>query len=144
MFTPSQNGNVAPAQSYVVGNSLNPGSFQAVVAPYTPGSGPSPAPTGSPGGIVLTPSSLAFLAAGTAYAQNFTVSESGYSGSFTATSNNTAIATVASAGSTTFTVTPWTAGSTTVSVSDSKGHVAQLAVGVTISGVTLQGRKRSP
>ena len=85
---------------------------------------PSPVPTASP--LALTPSSLSFTATGAAAAMTFTVSERGFSGSFSVTtamagSQNSCsgIATVApSSGSGTFTVTPQSNGHCIFTVSD--------------------------
>ena len=63
-----------------------------------------------------------------------TVSETGYSGTFTAQSSATAVATVSPASGTSFTVTAIGAGTATVSFVDASGNVAQLTVTVTITG----------
>lgn len=100
------------------------------------------APLSNPSGtVVLTPSSLTFDAAGSAYAQTVTASEQGYNGAFSAgacTSGGAAIASVAPvAGSgTAFTVTPQYGGSCTLAISDSLGNSARLPVSVTASTVT--------
>jgi hypothetical protein len=95
------------------------------------------------GTIVLAPTSLSFLAAGSGFAQTFTASETGYPGTFTQTNtcnpSGGTIATVSPASGTapvTFTVTPQSAGTCTITVSDSNGQSAGLTVTVTTtSGV---------
>jgi hypothetical protein len=85
--------------------------------------------------------------------QTFTVSEIGYSGSFTATSSNTAVATVAQTSSsadarrrdastttTTFTVTPVGGGPATITVSDQDGHSIAIPVSVTSATFTPESR----
>ena len=103
---------------------------------------PTPVPTATPGSsIVITPSSLNFFAAGSAYNQTFNASESGYAGSFietdTCNPGSGTIASVSTASasgpSATFTVTPQNAGSCTVTIKDSNGNSAGVTVGVTIS-----------
>jgi hypothetical protein len=106
-------------------------------APASGGSGP-PNPAISP-----SPSSMAFLASGARYSQTLTVTETGYSGTFTATSANTAIATVGPAGPpNTFTVSPVDAGTTTITVRDSSGGYSTVSVTVSITGVGLSSSRR--
>jgi hypothetical protein len=87
-------------------------------------------------------------------AQSFTVSEPGYTGTFTATVADSAVATVAVAsasstatrhrdagaaqsvtGSGSFTVTPVGGGSTTITVSDQNGQ--SVTVGISVTSATL-------
>ena len=76
----------------------------------------------------------------------FSVSETGYSGTFTATSSNTSVATVAISTSSSqarkaqdttasFVVTAVSGGTTTITVSDQNGHSA--SVPVTVSSLTF-------
>jgi hypothetical protein len=109
-----------------------------------------PIPTSTPSGDV-TPSVTSLSFSGTT-AQTFTVSESGYGGSFTATSSNTAVATVAETSSTTdarrrdatttttFSVTPVGGGTATITVSDQDGHSTTLSVSVTSVTFTPESR----
>lgn len=79
----------------------------------------------------------------------FSVSESGYSGTFTATSSNTSVATVASSTSpsqarkaqdttATFVVTAVSGGTATITVSDQNGHSASIPVSVSSITFTPQ------
>jgi len=114
------------------GGSVTPG------APSTMAS-----PTQSPSSIVASTTSVAFSSGS---AQNFTVSESGYAGSFTEsdTCNPYAgrIATVVSAGSSsgsqTYTVTPDGAGTCEVTVRDTQGNSVAISVTVTVAAITVQ------
>lgn len=63
-----------------------------------------------------------------------TVSETGYTGTFTAQSSATGVATVSPASGTSFTLTAIAAGTATVTFTDSYGNPAQLTVTVTTSG----------
>lgn len=96
-------------------------------------------------GTVTTSVPSAGLSFSSAAAQTFTVSEVGYSGSFTAKSSNTAVVTVAQTSSTTsarrrdttttttttFTVTPVGGGPATITVSDQNGNSTSIPVSVT-------------
>ena len=102
----------------------------------TPTSGPVPTPTPNP--LTVTPTSLAFIATGAANAQNFTASETAYSGAFTmSTTCTAAIATVTPSSGTgpssMFTVTPQGAGSCTVTIHDTNGQNATVTIGVTLA-----------
>ena len=137
VYTPSQNGLVTPSTSGQAG------AIALAVPPLT-----VPAPPSGGGGsqnpaIGASPSSFNFLASGSRYASTLSASEAGYAGSFTATSANTAIATVTAAASpNTFTVTPVNAGSTTITVRDASGGYTNVPVTVSITGLKLQGRRR--
>jgi hypothetical protein len=124
----------------VSAGTLLSGCTPAYIAPAIgpiPTSSPSSAPSGT---VTASVPSVSF--SGTA-AQSFTVSETGYSGSFTATSSNTAVATVAETSSTTsarrrdttttttFTVTPVGGGTATITVSDQNGNSISIPVSVT-------------
>lgn len=98
------------------------------------------APVTATGRIVLSPTVLNFVAAGSAYAQTFSASETNYSGTFTQSNtcnpNSGTIATISPASGTapvTFTVTPQSAGSCTVTIGDSSGQSTSLTIGVTTS-----------
>jgi hypothetical protein len=62
------------------------------------------------------------------------VSETGYSGTFTAQSSASGVATVTPGSGISFTVTAITAGTATIDFTDSFGNVAQLTVSVTVTG----------
>jgi len=76
------------------------------------------------------------------------VTESNYSGSFTAVSQNTAVATVSPTGATTarsFTVSPGTTnGQTTIVFTDSNGHTGSVSVGNTSSTGNISAVGRHP
>jgi hypothetical protein len=82
--------------------------------------------------IVASPNTLSFSALGASAAQTFSASETGYTGTFSATSANPAVATVApgsTAGS--FVVTPVGGGTTTVTLTDTNAQTATVNVSVT-------------
>jgi hypothetical protein len=95
--------------------------------------------------VVLSPTSLNFLATGSGFAQTFSASETGYNGTLTQTNtcnpSSGTIATVSpvsGAAPVTFTVTPQAAGTCTITVSDTNGQSAALTVTVTTtSGVII-------
>ena len=89
--------------------------------------------------VTVSPSSLSFAAVGSAYAQPFSVSENGYSGSFSITSQCSGIASFAPASQpNSFIVTPQSPGSCTMTASDQRGATATLNVLVTTTTVTGQ------
>jgi hypothetical protein len=95
--------------------------------------------TDTPSGLVrASVTTIAFSGTGT---QTFTVSESGYSGSFTATSSNTAVVTVAQTSPSTFTVTSIGGGTATITVTDQQGNSATLSV--TVATVTFNPQSHS-
>jgi hypothetical protein len=106
----------------------------------TPTPTPSPSPSASSPVITFTPPSVVVSAQGSGCTTSevFTASETGYSGTFTAVSQNTAIATVSPAQSTgAFTVTSVTTSnnvgqSTTIKVTDTLGNTASEPVGIAI------------
>ena len=124
----------------------------ATIADFTvtaSASGLAPAPLTMPvkpgpsNEVVTAPTSFSFLAPGAAYAQTLSVSETGYNGSFTASSGNAAIVTVGPAGpQNTFTVTPVDAGSTTLRVQDAANNVITVPITVSVTGVRLHGKRR--
>jgi hypothetical protein len=98
---------------------------------------PTPTPTPTPGPVVPAPTSLAFTGLGAPNAQSVSVTESGYSGTFSEVDTCANIATIATA-SPTFTVTPVAIGTCAITILDiSQRHVA-VAVTVTTSGLVVQ------
>ncbi|MBV8152229.1 MAG: hypothetical protein JOY59_11765, partial [Candidatus Eremiobacteraeota bacterium] len=101
-------------------------------------SGPPPAPTPTPSPApIASPSSLSFLGVGASLAQDFTVSESGYMGTFTAMSLAPSVASVSTLNGLTFTVTPLAAGTTSILVTDSLGRSTSVPVSVTITIIPI-------
>lgn len=101
--------------------------------------------TPAAGKIVLTPSSLSFTAAGSAYAQKITASEPNYSGAFTQVNTCAKKATLTPSSGKgpklAFTVTPVAAGSCTLTIKDAGKNAASAPVGVTTSGVVISGKR---
>jgi hypothetical protein len=121
------------------------------IAPPVPTSAPTAAPTPVPTAVpTATPSptpppnpvsnpSLSFLAAGAANAQKLTISESGYTGAYTATTSGGDPTTVAtSVSGNVITVTPQHQGGTTVIVTGGFGTTVSISAGVTITNITIQ------
>ncbi|MHB8463055.1 MAG: hypothetical protein ACYDA1_10435 [Vulcanimicrobiaceae bacterium] len=90
---------------------------------------PTPIPTPS-GNIVLSPSTMQFVADGAAYAQIASVSEAQYNGTFTITSTTCTGIVTASPNSSQafFTITPIGAGDCWFIISDSLHHEAYLTI----------------
>ncbi len=107
----------------------------------TPTASPTPTPTATPtpctqSTITVAPCSLSFLGTGASHAQQLTVSETGYSGVFTAQINDcAAVVSVSPAMGTSFTVTPNGTGSCTLKIVDSSNHTASVATSVTVTQV---------
>lgn len=99
------------------------------------GASPPPTVTPPPSAVSVSPSALSFL--GTSTIQTFTAGESGYSGTFTATSGAPDIASVTTVDGHAFTVTPQGSGTTAILVSDASGNVAAVTVTVTITIVPI-------
>lgn len=142
VFGPGSGSNYQPIQLVRIGAST---TVTAMTAPVTA----TPPPSGSPGSpsaaVAPSPASFSFPGSGSAYAQGLTVAEAGYSGTWAASSANTAIATVAPGGAANaFTVSPVNAGSTSITVRDASGKTATVPVTVSITGFTLHGSRRSP
>lgn len=100
---------------------------------------PTPAATATPTpapAIALSPSSLSFTNVGTAYMQSVTVSEAGYTGSFTVTAPACFFVKFTQTGNR-IDVTPQSPGSCSMSVSDGT-HTATLPITVTQTSVTAQ------
>jgi hypothetical protein len=86
--------------------------------------------------IVASNTSLSFTALGAGAAQTFNLTEAGYSGAFSATSANPAVATVApSTPAGTFTVTPVGGGTTTITITDT--NLQTITVGVSVTTGTF-------
>jgi hypothetical protein len=110
-----------------------------------PGIGSStstPAPTPS-AALAAAPTALTFTQAGAGAAETFAASETGYTGTFKESDTCSGIATVAVAGSpagpsATFSVTPQSGGSCTITVSDTYAQKATVAISITTSGLVLQ------
>ena len=103
----------------------------------TPTATPTVAPTATPtpAPVVLTQTTLAFVNVGAGFAQSASISEAGYTGSFTiASSTCSGIATASISGST-ITVTPVAAGSCTLSIAGGAGQPATLTIGVTTTSL---------
>ena len=100
------------------------------------GGGSQPTPPPGPGQLSVNPTSLSFLVGGAS--QQFTASETNYSGVINASSGNAAVATVAPASGSnpaTFTVTPTGAGSTSITVTDN--HGGSQVVSVTVNQLSV-------
>jgi hypothetical protein len=110
-----------------------------------PTASPTPTPTPAPGTVSLTPSTLNFNIAGSAYAQSSTAMQSGNANATFSVSAMTcppSVATIAQSGGT-FTVTPVGAGPTcTFTISGASGASAALTVNVTTSSGTINARRR--
>jgi hypothetical protein len=92
-------------------------------------------------GPSASPPSLAFTA--TAQSGNVTVGEPNYSGTFTASSSNTACASVSpTSGATNFTITANGAGTCTISFTDGNNNTGTTIVQVTTTGIGIQSRHR--
>jgi hypothetical protein len=128
------------------GGSTTPSAPAVSTASASPSPAASSSPTTSPtqaAAPVSSPSSLAFTSGS---AQNLTVTESGYTGSFTEsdTCNPTSgeiasvVAGAKSAGSATYAVTPIAAGTCTVTVLDTAGHATAVDVTVSTAAITVQ------
>ncbi len=107
---------------------------------------PTPIPSPTPATLLLSATALNFLAPGTAYGQTFTASESGYNGTFsesdTCTTNGTGIVGIAFAAQTgpsaSYTVTPISAGSCAIIITDASGQRKNVNIIVTTTGIQGQ------
>lgn len=89
--------------------------------------------------ITFAPSLLNFVAVGSPYAQTFTVSESGYNGSFAITSHCDGTASVAAGTQpNSYIVTPLAVGACSIDATDANNTTATLNVQVTTTTVTGQ------
>jgi streptogramin lyase len=93
------------------------------------------------GALVASPSSLAFTNVGAAFNQSVSVSEAAYAGPFLVQSINNAVATASVSGST-ITVTPVGSGATTMRVTGGPGQYVDVPIGVTVSNIIINSRKR--
>ncbi len=125
----------------IIGALLGIGALVALAGSHGGGSAssapPTAPPTPVPGTLSVSPTNLSFNVGSAP--QTFTASEANYSGPISATSGNTAIATVSPAsgngpGPITFTVTPVAPGSTTITVSDNHGNTQSVSVSVAAPG----------
>ncbi|MHB8462982.1 MAG: hypothetical protein ACYDA1_10065, partial [Vulcanimicrobiaceae bacterium] len=85
--------------------------------------------------IVLSPTTVTFSTKGQSLP--VTASAASYAGTFTATSQNTAIATVSPASGTSFTITAVGAGTTSIAFIDTKGATTTLPVTVAFAPIVL-------
>jgi hypothetical protein len=111
-------------------------SFTVVVTGIGPGASPTsaPAPMAVPNVVSLT---------SVGQTQAVMVNESGYTGAFTATSANTAVATVSPPSAPgAFTITAVSAGTTTITFTDANKSTGTVAVTVTIASGTIDGKGR--
>jgi hypothetical protein len=102
---------------------------------------PSPGASATPGPLSVQPALLAFDAPG--QTATLAVSKTNFHGTFSATSSNAAIASVASSGASSFLVTAGTtAGSTSIAVSDSSGGRVTVPLTVTITEGAISSHAR--
>jgi hypothetical protein len=95
---------------------------------------PMPSPSSTPGPLGVATSTIQFTAIG--QSQDVAITDAGYAGTYTAQSSAATVATSAIAAGAVHIVAAG-AGTTTVTVGDSFGHRATIAVGVTTSGVVV-------
>ena len=107
----------------------------------TPSPTPSPIPTPTPLPVIASPSAIAFTTIPAT--QAVTVSEGGYSGSFTALSMNTGVVTVTPASGTSFTVSAVAVGTTTITFTSGNGTVGTVDVSVTTTSGVISSTGRS-
>lgn len=98
----------------------------------TPTAAPNPTPTPA---FEVLPSTLSFN--GTGLTQSFSAIDFGYTGTYTAASSDSKVATVTVSGST-FTVQSVGAGTATITVSESNGKTATCTVTVTTTTIPIQ------
>lgn len=108
----------------------------SIGSPSSPTSTPTPAGNSTSGTIAVTPNSLSFI--NTSSTMDFSANEAGYSQAFAAHSMDPTIADVKSKDATTFTVTPFKSGNTSIIVSDSQGKTATVTVYVTTTTVIIR------
>ncbi len=120
------------------------GASQVVALPQGSPSpaAPSPSPSPTPGPVVLTPSTLTFIATGSSAAQSVTVAQTNFSGAFSASTaaagapnSCSGIATVAASSATAFLVTPVAAGTCSETISGGGGVSATLSISVATTSV---------
>jgi hypothetical protein len=130
------------------GAGVTPVSSPSPIGNPSPTATPSSTPTGSPSStpgptgaqVIVTPSNLAFQAAGSGAAQSVGVAQAQNAGGFTLTTANCGpVAGVSPAsGAGPFTVTPLAAGTCTYVVAGSGGATAILTITVTTTSVGSQ------
>ncbi len=115
-----------------------------------PPGGSSPPPGGStptPGPLTASPKQFGFVVGQMPTTGTFTVSESGYTGTFAASTQNAAVATVSPGSGTgpnaTFAVMAQQGGTTTILVTDGRGNQAAVTVQVTQTNATVQSARRA-
>ena len=108
----------------------------------TPTPTPVPTPTPTPAPVVATPTSLTFASSASA-AQTFSVTQPGYTGSFTALSSATNVATVTPSSTGTFTVTPTGAGPATITVTGNGARTTTVSVSVQGVPITVSSINRA-
>ncbi len=121
-------------------------SFGVIVAAASPSPTPTAAPTASPtpvpGVLTVSPTGVSIVGLGAATAQSVTVSEGGYTGTFTESDTCGGIATIASSNpagpSASFTVTGSAVGTCSATFGDTFAQHATLAITVTTVGVIVQ------
>lgn len=94
--------------------------------------------------LTASTNTLALVQTGAA---SFTVTEVGYRGQYTVTSTNTSVITVTSpvsstSDTTTINISAVTAGTSNVKVQDASGQSQTVAVGVTLTPVTIQSHHK--
>jgi hypothetical protein len=117
-------------------------SFTVVVTGIAPGTAPTAAPAPSSS---ATPAAVPNVVSLTSVGQTqaVTVSEPGYTGAFTATSANTAVAAVSPPSAPgAFTITAVSAGTTTITFADANNSTGTVAVTVTITSGTIDSKGR--
>ena len=99
----------------------------------------APPPVAAP--LLASATTLTFIAAGSAHAQTFTVTEAGYAGTFTEVDTCAGVASVSPATATgpsaIFTVTPSASGSCSVTIKDGGGQTAGIAVSSAIPNAPM-------
>lgn len=103
----------------------------------TPAASPTPVPTATPtpGALVATPSTLSFIALGQTAV--FAVSQAQYSGTFTAASSDTSVASITTKDHLSFSVTALAAGTATITVGGAGNQTTTVQVTVTTTGFTV-------
>jgi hypothetical protein len=116
------------------------------------GATPTPTPTAvataTPAATVPNPSSLTFTATGATSAQQLSVAQAGFAGTFAQTNTCAAVASVipanVPAASPVFTVTPNAGGSCSITIAGGSGQTVIVSVAVTTSGLVVSGRGVRP
>jgi hypothetical protein len=141
--SPTPNSTVAPTPSPSPTPTRSPTPSPSPTPAPTASPIPTPTPSPTPGTVLLSTSMLSFNGIGSASSQQFTVSETNYTGTFTVTTaaagqtnSCSGIATVSpTSGASPFTVTPTGSGQCVFIVAGGSGQTAPLAIGITITTV---------